>query len=203
MPPFWRRGRVSRSVEAVSLGAACGRSVGARSATAGRRRGQKKEIVPKVADNLLISPDSLPKMEGNGSNFGSFLSSRTRPGRAYDAFWRLRARRDTNAAFRRGGPWECLGGRSISPETRKRRRNGLKTFNSRREMVWPRQPWTPISGGGARAANGACPATGKDPPAVLCVPTARRSRSAHAAARPPSWSASVDRASPSPPYRSL
>src|SRR5208337_1476788 len=56
-------------------------------------------------------------MEGNGSNFGPFLSSRTRPGRAHDAFWKLGgARRDTKAAFRRGVPRGCPSRRSVGPE---------------------------------------------------------------------------------------
>ena len=38
-------------------------------------------------------------------------------------------------------------------EKAKRRRNGLKRLNQRREMVWPRQPWTPNIWSRRRAAT--------------------------------------------------
>ena len=98
------------SVEAISPVAAPNRPVGsrwpARMAKAGRRT--RKEFRPSVADNPLISPDSLPKMEGNGSILGPFLSSRARLGRAHNAFWKL-----TGA---QGVLRECLRGRSVGPQ---------------------------------------------------------------------------------------
>ena len=62
--------------------------------------GPRKKFLPKVADNPLISLVSLRKMEGSGSNFRPFLSSRTRPGRAHDVSWNSRgARPEAKAAY--------------------------------------------------------------------------------------------------------
>ena len=108
---------LSGSVEPVPSAAPRDRSIGAENATAGRDEGSRKEFLPIVADNPLISPDSLPKTEGIGSNFRPFGSSRTRPGSVYDASLKSRAGRpEANAAFRRGVLRECLRGRSVGPE---------------------------------------------------------------------------------------
>jgi hypothetical protein len=82
--------------------------------SAPRRLEKNFRISAKVADKRLIGHDSLPRMEGNGSKFLSPLSSKARPGRADDTFWKLRGGMRT---WPLGGvPWECLSRRSVSRE---------------------------------------------------------------------------------------
>jgi len=139
---------VSPSIEGVPPGPACNRS--ARREAARREEVPRKEFFPKAAGNPLIAHDSLQRMEGNGSHFGPFLA----PERISDArmthFGNHGARCDANAAFRRGVSWEILARRSISREKAPQRLEN--TFISRREMGWPRQPWTPNIWCSARAA---------------------------------------------------
>jgi len=133
---------VSRSI--VPPDAACDRS--ARRAAERREEGSRKQIVPKVADNPLIAHDSLQEMEGNGSNFLPFLSSKSHPGHARDAFWKLRGakgcERDLPAGRSFGRPGQAVDqpGRYIHPLPLPARgiaeycHNLLKTLDSEKEM---------------------------------------------------------------------
>src|SRR5271157_219162 len=91
------------SVEAVSRTAPCGRAVGVGNATSRREEGTRKEFQRRVADNASISLDSPPKMEGIGSDFRRFGSSRTSPGRADDRSPKSPgAWPEANAAYKQG-----------------------------------------------------------------------------------------------------
>ena len=88
---------------------------------------QEEGAEKKLSRKSLITADELSfaakKMEGNGSNFGPFLSSRTRPGRA---FWKLwGARRDENGASRR----KCLGGGRLAGKPASRQKTPQRFEN--------------------------------------------------------------------------
>ena len=113
------------------------------------RRGPDKNVAG-VADNPLISPDSPPKMEGIGSDFFPFLSSRTHFGSVDDAFLKSPgARPEANAAFSRGLLRECL---LAARSARKWRRIGLKRLIPRPRMVWPPQDLASGASGAASAS---------------------------------------------------
>src|SRR5208337_4726634 len=106
--------------------------------------------------NLLVSQDSVRKMEGNGSNFsGPFCA----PERVRDPrVTRFESREARGAVRTQPSGGTVLGnGWAGARSAQKRRRNGFKTFISRQEMVWPRQPWTPnIWCWTARRQSGLC-----------------------------------------------
>jgi hypothetical protein len=62
----------------------CDRWIAVGNAASRREEETRKEFRRRVADNALKSPDSPPKMEGIGSDFRRFESSRTRRRRVFE-----------------------------------------------------------------------------------------------------------------------